>query len=268
MFLEPIRLRASTHFANINSLSSELPTMKMKAGTVIHFFGVALLFIASLLLLFVAISAPIINHLGLLHVDLGFMGDKNQPYRFVFGTFGWCCLHCGVHGVDQCSGRHIGYEPSRQLATNQQMPYEDISSGTSDALTRVMVLHPIACGVSFIAFLLSIGGGVIGSLAGALAAAFAWMLVLIVMATDFTTFGIVKHHVNENGFNLVTASFGDAIWLLVASFILLFMGMGIVLFTCCVSRREKKRKERRDKEIASTEPVGTNAGRKKRFVFF
>lgn len=108
----------------------------------------------------------------------------------------------------------------------------------------------------------------IGSLAGALAAAFAWVLVLIVMATDFTTFGIVKHQVNENGFNLVTASFGDAIWLLVASFILLFVGMLIVLFTCCVSRREKKRKERRDKEIASTEPVGTSSGRKKRFVFF
>ncbi|KAM3425735.1 hypothetical protein BST61_g7668 [Cercospora zeina] len=243
--------------------------MKMRAGTAIHFFGIALLFISSLLLLFVTLSAPIINHLGLLTVDLGFMGDKNQPYSFVYGTFGSCCLHCGDHGVDVCTGRHIGYEPSRQMANNLNIPYQDVSSGTSDALTRVMVLHPIACGVSFIAFLLSIGGGVIASLAGALAAGFAWVLVLIVMATDFTLFGIVRHHVNDNGFSVARASFGDALWLLVASFVLLLGGMGIVLFTCCVARREKKRKGRREKEIASTVPVRSGGEKKKkRFVFF
>ncbi|KAF2207276.1 hypothetical protein CERZMDRAFT_115280 [Cercospora zeae-maydis SCOH1-5] len=242
--------------------------MKMRAGTAIHFFGVALLLISSLLLLFVTLSAPIINHLGLLTIDLGFMGDKNQPYSFVYGTFGSCCLHCGDHGIDVCTGRHIGYEPSRQMANSLHIPYQDVSSGTSDALTRVMVLHPIACGVSFIAFLLSIGGGIIGSLAGALTAGFAWVLVLIVMATDFTLFGIVRHHVNENGLSVARASFGDAMWLLVASFVLLFAGMGILLFTCCVARKEKNRKERREKEIASTMPVGPGERKKKRFIFF
>lgn len=40
---------------------------------------------------------------------------------------------------------------------------------------------------------------------------------------------------------LSKAESGDGICLLVASFILLLWGMCIVLFTCCVRRKEKKR---------------------------
>ena len=194
------------------------------------------------------------------------MGDKNQAYSYSFGTFGFCCINCGVRGVDKCTGRHIGYQPSRYLSTIEGTQYEDISSGTSDGLTRVMVLHPIACGVAFIAFLLSIGGGIVGSLAGALTAAFALLLTLIVLATDFTLFGILKHHVNKDR-SASTAHFGDAIWLLVASFILLFLGMCIVFFTCCASRREKKKKQARDQEIAAAPPA-EKTKRKKKFGIF
>ncbi|KAI5359046.1 hypothetical protein Slin15195_G066780 [Septoria linicola] len=238
----------------------------MKSGSALHFFGVFLLFVSSLLLLFVTISAPIINHLSLLEVDLGVIGDKNSPFSYSFGTFGYCCMNCGVRGVDRCTGRHIGYELSRLLSSVQGTPYEDISGGTSDALTRVMVLHPIACGVAFIAFLLSIGGGVAGSLAGALAASIALLLTVIVMATDFTLFGIVRHHVNDDD-SSATAHFGDAIWLLVATFIFLFLGMCVVFFTCFAGRKEKKRKEARDKEIANTTPVAAPR-KKKRFGVF
>lgn len=196
------------------------------------------------------------------------MGNKKQSYSYSFGTFGFCCLNCGISGADRCTGRHIGYEPSRYLSIVQGTPYEDISSGTADGLTRVMVLHPIACGVAFIAFLLSIGGGIVGSLAGAIAAAVALLLTLIVMATDFTVFGILKNHVNDDR-SASTAHFGDAIWLLVSSFILLFLGMCIVFFTCCASRREKNRKQAKNREIAST-PVEKPKGgkKKKRFGIF
>ena len=53
-----------------------------------------------------------------------------------------------------------------------------------------MILHPIACGIAFIAFLLSLGAGVIGSVLGALVAFIAWVLTLVVMAVDFTLFGV------------------------------------------------------------------------------
>lgn len=59
-----------------------------------------------------------------------------------------------------------------------------------DGLTRVMVLHPIACAVAFLAFGLSLGAGVVGSVLGALVAFVAWVVTVVVMAVDFSLFGV------------------------------------------------------------------------------
>lgn len=60
-----------------------------------------------------------------------------------------------------------------------------------------MILHAIACGVVFIAWIVSIGGGVVGLFRVAVAFV-AWVLCLIVMATDFSMFGILRHRVNND----------------------------------------------------------------------
>ncbi len=59
-----------------------------------------------------------------------------------------------------------------------------------DGLTDAMILHPIACAIAFLAFLLSLGAGVIGSILGALVAFVAWVLTVVVMAIDFSLFGV------------------------------------------------------------------------------
>lgn len=141
--------------------------------------------------------------------------------------------------------------------------FESISGGTSDAFTRIMILHPIACGVAFIAFLVSIAGGIVGSLVGALTAFVAWILTIVVLATDFTLFGVVRNHVNHDPTNS-KAYFGSAIWMLVASFMVLGLAMAILLFTCCVTRREEKRN--RADGISKEARVGR--GRKKKFGIF
>jgi hypothetical protein len=69
----------------------------------------------------------------------------------------------------------------RTCAAADRTKLTDIEAGSSDSLTRAMVLHPIACGEAFIAWLLSIGGAVVGSLFGVLAAFVAWVLCLIVL---------------------------------------------------------------------------------------
>jgi phosphotransferase system glucose/maltose/N-acetylglucosamine-specific IIC component len=123
-----------------------------------------------------------------------------------------------------------------------------------------MVLHPIACGVAFIAWLLSIGGAVVGSLFGVLAAFVAWVLCLIVMATDFSLFGILRHRVNHDRSGS-RAEFGSAMWCLCVAFILLFFAMIIVTFTCFTARREKKKAVAGQKEARA-------APRSKRFGLF
>ena len=95
---------------------------------------------------------------------------------------------------DYCYPRHVGYKPADIISAIDGTPFSKAASDTVDGLTRVMVLHPIACAVAFIAFALSCGAGVVGSLLGAMVAALAWVLTLVVMAVDFSLFG-VRHQV-------------------------------------------------------------------------
>lgn len=125
-----------------------------------------------------------------------------------------------------------------------------------------MVLHPIACGVAFLAFLLACGKGIFGSFAGAMLAAVAWVITLISMAVDFSLFGIIKHHVDDDVAGS-SAHFGTGIWCLTAAFVTLFFGMFIVFFTCCANRREKRRGAPVDKEYQAPPPR-----RRKRFGIF
>ena len=128
------------------------------------------------------------------------------------------------------------------MAQIDRINVEEIAAGTSTALTRVMVLHPVECGITFIAFLLSCGSGIVGSFVGAMVALLAWVLTLISLAVDFSLFGIVHHKVNEDNSGS-HAYFGIGMWTLLAAFVCLFFGMIIVFFTCCANRREKKRNQ-------------------------
>lgn len=154
------------------------------------------------------------------------------------------------------------------MAVIDHKSFSEIASGTSDGLTRVMVLHPICCGLAFIAFLAALGSGIVGSVVGGFVAFVAWVLTLVVLATDFSLFGIVRHHVNSDKSGS-HARFGAGIWTLLAAFVTLFLGMIIVFATCCGAYREKKKAKVASKNegYPAAEPVAVPA-RKKKFGLF
>lgn len=91
---------------------------------------------------------------------------------------------------DLCFPRHIGYKPAVIMRQIDGTGFSEAASASADGLTYAMILHPIACALAFIAFCLSISAGVVGSLLGAAVAGLAWILTLVVMAIDFTLFGV------------------------------------------------------------------------------
>ena len=165
--------------------------------------------------------------------------------------------------------------------------FDQAGARSADGLTRVMILHPIACGLAFIAFLLALGAGVFGSLLSALVAGAAWLLTLIAMAVDFALFGvcsmsernwqcgtnrfapqIIKNHVNKDGSGS-HASYTTGMWTILAAMILLFLGMLIVLFTC-FSARKKTRAAKTHADTGYDNGYGgtrTRTTRTKRFGF-
>lgn len=132
--------------------------------------------------------------------------------------------------------------------------FGDISEATPKALTRVMVLHPVATGLCFIAFLLCLGAGILGSLAAALMAFVAFLVTLVALICDFVAFGIVKNRVNRDDSDS-EASFGSAMWLILVSAICSLIATIIVFVTCCSGRNRRRREDRKMSEYHETAPL-------------
>jgi len=133
----------------------------------------------------------------------------------------------------------IGYNPAKIMAEIDKTDFTTASEDTSKALTRVMILHPVVCGLAFIAFLLALGSGFVGALFASLVAAVTWIITIVVMATDFVAFGLIKNHVNRDGSGS-HAYFTTGMWTILVAMICLFLATFIVLFTCCSSRMHRQ----------------------------
>ncbi len=190
------------------------------------------------------------------------------PLRLPSTPYNTCRLTSAcTHSPDFCSTRHIGYNPAAIASRIDHAAISSIEGGTTASLTRVLVLHPIETGLAFIAFLLALGHGMIGSLAGATVAFVAWILVLISLAIDFSLFGIVRHHVNNDGSGS-RASFGTGLWCLTAAFVTLGLGMVLVVFTCCAHAREKRNVRKTEREGGMGSSTAAGPRRRKRFGIF
>ena len=161
---------------------------------------------------------------------------------------------------DWCSPRKIGYNPALIVAQADGTVFNKASTDTSKALTRVMVLHPVACGLAFIAFLLALGAGFCGAIFASFVAACAWIVTLVVMVTDFVAFGIIKNHVNKDGSGS-HAYYSVGMWTILAAMIILFFATFIVLFTCFSSRMHKRNTSTKEAGYGQT----TTTTRKRRF---
>jgi len=200
----------------------------------LHTIGVAFIFIASILLLITTISAPVIGDISILRVNLA------NSSTVSFGTFGHCILDVAptTSSHNYCSKKQIGYKPVDILEAIEGTQFGRAGTATTNGLTNTFILHPVAAGLAFIAALCSIGG-VLGSLVGVIIGVIAWIVTIVVMAIDFTVFGVIKNRVNKNDSN-AHAVYHAAMWTCLAAMVLLLLGIIIVFFTCCTERRKRR----------------------------
>jgi len=222
----------------------------MGLGRSIHHIGSFLLLAATVLLVIVDITAPVVNDISLLKVDLSNSAGSNVK----FGTFGYCVISGASNGRDACSKSQIGYNPAAILRELDGTTFSDISEDTPKALTRVLVLNPVATGLCFIAFLLCLGAGFLGSLLAAVVSFIAFLVTLVSLICAFVGFGIVKHKVNDQHSN-GHAKWGIAIWLLLASAICSLIATVVVFITCCTGRSKKHRETKQMSEYNDSAPL-------------
>ncbi|KAI1778665.1 pali-domain-containing protein [Hypoxylon cercidicola] len=226
-----------------------------------HHIGTFLLLAATVLLIITDISAPVVNGISMLKVDLDDRRTStNRHPTITFGTFGWCVQDALSSGQDSCSRSHVGYDPIAIVEQNvNNVDFSDYAADTSRGLTRVMILHPIATGLAFIAFLLALGAGVVGSLIASLTSLLTFIVTLVVLITDFVCFSIIKSEVNGAN-NGSRAEWGAASWTTLVAAICSLLATVVVFFTCCSTRLHR----RRDARMAKGVPDGYGAPARRR----
>uniref|UniRef100_D8PWX6 Pali-domain-containing protein n=2 Tax=Schizophyllum commune (strain H4-8 / FGSC 9210) TaxID=578458 RepID=D8PWX6_SCHCM len=178
-----------------------------------------LTFPAFILLLFVSLSTPIIKSIHLFSVtselstnvfgaDVGVSGYAN------FGVWGYCTSNIEISGVS------------------------DLEDTISKVTTAALVLHPIACGLTFLAFLVSVlmvcrgrdGPARLPSICSLLWGIFAAVLTTAVFLIDIIFVAIVRNKVRDKSDDQVDLHFDAAIWMVLAAAVALWVSL---IGGCC-----------------------------------
>jgi len=122
-------------------------------------------FLATLLLLLVSLSVPIIKSIGLfglaISYESGSLIDTSVDAVLQFGVWGYChstiqfsLLGTGQPTETSCSTPEIGYQ--LDPATAYALQLDDLTDIVSNGLTAALVLHPVACVVTFGSFVVTL----------------------------------------------------------------------------------------------------------------
>lgn len=159
---------------------------------------------------------------------------------------------------DYCTDSQVGYNATQVLSNVDSTEFSDSVRKSTNALTKVMILHPIVLGMSFLSFLLALGAGVLGSFLAAMVSLLTFLVTLVALIIDFVLFAVVKEHVNQSQYDQAGshAEYGIAIWTILAAAACSLLGAIIVFFTCCSQRLSRRR------DMGAKNDYGAPAGRR------
>ncbi|EIW67289.1 hypothetical protein TREMEDRAFT_69771 [Tremella mesenterica DSM 1558] len=180
-----------------------------------HLLSCFLLFAATVLLLIATLTAPIWH-------TIGFLTVRNAGVQSVFGTFGYC-LSGGPN--DGCSNTALGYDIASISGAVSDYTY---INNHLDDVTKALILHPIACGLSTITFLTTLISHRTSFLISSFFSISTFIVTFVVMIIDFVLFGMIKYEIRHN--TTGTADYSTGVWLVLSSTIVLFFSTFILIF--------------------------------------
>jgi len=172
--------------------------------------GLFFCFSAMVLLIFVSVSAPTWDSISFLNTN-----------GLSFGVLGYTG-----------SKPHVGYYfPS---------PASDINTGILHNLTYVLILYPIAAGLSGMAFLFGICGASYhrsGTILMSLTAVLSTLCTLVAWVVSTSLFGVARDKLRDEG---IPASLGNANWIALGALIALLLGVCTAACGVCGNYRRTR----------------------------
>jgi len=217
-----------------------------------------LFFIAFLLMLLVTLSVPILKSIyvfdisAFVSVGSGVLSASASEI-VKFGIFGWCSsalsanvLSFSVDEPAQCSKRHLGFTVSPELQkVLSTINEQDLVDVIQKALSVVLILHPIACGIAFLALVFSLlallrhhtrAWDLLATLVGVLAA----FLTTVIFIIDIVFVLIAKSKLHQKTEGHASVSWGNAVWLTLVAAICAWIACVGACWGVIRGRRERK----------------------------
>lgn len=144
---------------------------------------------------------------------------------------------CQVSPETSCTSPKIGFAISAMI--------NRLASGTNvtdkyDALTKAMIIHPLAALLSFIAFLISLFSNRFGFVFVNIASGIAGLFTFLVFLVDVLIFSFIRLEVNK--VSGVSASYGPAFAFVVVAFFCLVVAQFFSFWQCCCGRSRRERR--------------------------
>jgi len=215
-----------------------------------------LLFIAFLLLLLVTLSVPIIKTIYLMKIIANVSSslfNSGASGSVKFGVFGYCFSGVDVSVLGSkhdttalCSKPHLGYTFDQTIGS--ALHITGLENTISRALTAALVLHPIACGLTFLTLLLSLFMAKRGQTGASRIASFltlgsgilAALITTIVFFIDVGLVASVRHKVKNDTDGDLTLNWGNAVWMILGAAVGVWAAVvGACAGLCCGHRRRK-----------------------------
>ncbi|GAA5976688.1 hypothetical protein JCM5350_006721 [Sporobolomyces pararoseus] len=191
-----------------------------------HHFGTFLLFAAFVLLLVSCLTSPLFgpNHDFAIAkatvgapISVGSIISTTLTSDIKLGVFGYC--YNIENGQDMCSATQLGYELPPIIAEIASVT-GTIDQGTQDtirAVTKAFVLHPIATGIAFLAFLIAACSDRIGFLCASFVTLFTFLVTAACVVLDIVFFYVVRRYVEDHYDVTVDINYSTGTWLTVAA---------------------------------------------------
>ncbi|KZT05027.1 uncharacterized protein LAESUDRAFT_760494 [Laetiporus sulphureus 93-53] len=206
-------------------------------GRALHFPGMFLLLGSFVLLVLVSVSLPWMPPLDFVRVHFvnGTVTtslDANNTAELRFGAWADCWYETSGTGL-VCSSAGYAYNTT---------VYSKTESGNSTSInigpswTRGLAIHPVAAGVTLIAFLLSLSAHVTMILLTSLATFVGGVITLVAFAVDIALLAYVKHEMGQLADVSVAVNPAPGFWMTFASFLALMVAGGAI----CLGRRRDR----------------------------
>ncbi|KAH8117346.1 pali-domain-containing protein [Phellopilus nigrolimitatus] len=221
-----------------------------------------LFFVAFLLLLLVSLSVPIIKSIDLLKLTAtlseGFsVVSIDASGNVKFGVWGYCISSVeaeaagqSINKAGECSKPHLGYTLNSNVENALQVV--GISDTLSRSVTSVLVLHPIACGLTFLGLVLSLfillqpaSRARLCSSVTLIVSILASVLTTIVFLIDVIFVAVVQHKLKNATKGDVKATWGSGTWMILAAAVLLWAAC---FGACCGIFATRGRRRKQDTE--------------------